>query len=359
MAAMYTQKSLLELIWKETLSDYVTAVAWSSQGNTIAVSSGSGEIRLLQNFVSHSLKPPTNYSIDCLEFSHDGKFLAASGQLGSVTIWKIRKSGAQVVETLEHSSIWIDQLAWSPASNHLAFSLNKAIQIWDATTHKSLATLRLNSTPQDIKWSADGRYLAIALKDSVQIWDSQVWDKPAYVWELMASSLAIAWSSDSRYLASAQIDRSVGILMWQRIQSLGEAPIAETDLPILLAGFPGKVRRLVWSAPITESEPPLLAVAANENIALWMESDDATVGWESWLLDAHNENVLDLDFQPKALLLASVSQDGWICLWENAQALVQILEGAGGFSCLAWDAKGHQLAAGGQQGELLIWAMAK
>lgn len=40
-------KSILELSAKETLSDYITAIAWSPMGNTVAAASGSGEVRLL------------------------------------------------------------------------------------------------------------------------------------------------------------------------------------------------------------------------------------------------------------------------------------------------------------------------
>lgn len=48
--------------------------------------------------------------------------------------------------------------------------------------------------------------------------------------------------------------------------------------------------------------------------------------------------------------------DGQVCLWQKAKRLAQVLHGAtDGFSCLAWHPQGQQLAAGGQQGELLIW----
>jgi WD40 repeat protein len=67
---------------------------------------------------------------------------------------------------------------------------------------------------------------------------------------------------------------------------------------------------------------------------------------------------LDVAFQPKTGLLASLSNDGWLILWQLAIEAEQILEGvAKGFSCLAWHPSGQWLAAGGQQGELLIWSL--
>lgn len=75
------------------------------------------------------------------------------------------------------------------------------------------------------------------------------------------------------------------------------------------------------------------------------------------MLDLHSGNVLDVAFQPKSGLLASLSDDGSIILWQAALEAAQVLEGAeGGFSCLAWHPSGRHLAAGGQQGELFVWS---
>jgi len=81
-------------------------------------------------------------------------------------------------------------------------------------------------------------------------------------------------------------------------------------------------------------------------------------GWQSWLLDLHQGTVLDVAFQPQTCLLASLSDRGWILLWQAAVEPVQILEGATeGFSCMAWHPTGEYLAAGGQRGEVLVWTL--
>jgi len=71
-----TLQSILELSAKEVLSDYVTAIAWSPVGNTLAAASGAGEVYLLNKGVGASLCQPTGQSIDALAFSFDGKWLA-------------------------------------------------------------------------------------------------------------------------------------------------------------------------------------------------------------------------------------------------------------------------------------------
>ncbi|MGB7442485.1 MAG: hypothetical protein WA919_15585, partial [Coleofasciculaceae cyanobacterium] len=105
---------------------------------------------------------------------------------------------------------------------------------------------------------------------------------------------------------------------------------------------------------------PLLAASSMEGIAAWKKGNDDQDGWDAHILDLHNSKVEALAFHPQNLLLASAADDGWLCLWTKAKQVGQILEGAPeGFSCLAWSQDGKQLAAGGQNGELIVWSESK
>ncbi len=354
-----TLKSILELSARATLSDYVMAIAWSPIGNTLAAASGAGEVYLLNKGVGASLCEPTGQSIDALAFSFDGKWLAAGGQDGNMTLWQMDGDTPKIADTLEYGS-WIDRLVWHPTCNHLAFNQGKTVQIWDADQSETVMTLPGIASSQDIRWSPDGRYLAIAIKSNVQIWNAHNWQECLYQWELLAPGSIIAWSADSAYLAVAMHDHSIGVLDWAKMQQqptdCDHLPsLMPSLMPTLMRGFPGKIRQLAW-ADLPADLPPMLAAATRELVTVWLKSSE---DWESWLLDLHNGNVMDLAFQPKQNLLASLSEDGWLILWEMATEAAQILEGAeAGFSCLAWHPHGQQLAAGGQQGELLIWSAA-
>ena len=127
-------------------------------------------------------------------------------------------------------------------------------------------------------------------------------------------------------------------------------------MPALLAGLPGKVRQLAWADIPDAKRSPILATATRDLVAMWILIPDE--GWQSWLLDLHQNTVLDVAFQPQTGLLASLSEDGWILLWQAAVEPAQVLEGAeDGFSCLTWHPTGEYLAAGGQQGEVLVWTL--
>lgn len=348
-------KSIVELSAKETLSDYVTAIAWSPVGNLLAVASGAGEVCLLKDFVGLSLCPPTGQSVDALAFSWDGKWLASGGQDGNITLWQMEPDVPKIADTLECGSTWVDRLDWNPTCNYLAFNRGKTVQIWDADRAEEVTRLVGVASPQDIRWSPDGKHLAIAVKSNIHIWNAHNWNERLYQWELASPASAIAWSSDAAYLASAIHDLSVGVLDWSKAQHLQREPFNEDELPALLCGFPGKVRKLAWAdLPPSADLPPILAVATRELVTMWMQSPQ---GWESWVLDLHGGKVLDVAFQPQSGLLASVSEDGWIILWQAALEATQILEGAEeGFSGLAWHPTGRHLAAGGQRGELLVWS---
>lgn len=338
-----------DLYVSQMLADYVTAIAWSPRGDLLAVSSAAGEVMLWQNDLSNSelplvpLQTSTGHSIDCLGFGND--VLAVGGQDG-LKIWHLDANiTAQLAYTIENQSAWVDQLAWSPTKQQLAFSLGRKVQIWDATTQAIAATLDFEaSSILGIDWSPDGKYLAIAGYQGAKIWESQDWHEDPYIFNLPSASVAIAWSPDGKYFALGNLDRTIAVFEWTNPN------------PWIMRGFPGKIRQLAWSTA-TVRGTPLLAASSIEGIAVWSKHTDDALGWENQVLQHHLGVIHAIAFQPNTLLLASAAEDGMLCLWKKAKQVVQVLEGAPqGFSCLAWHPQGQQLAAGGMNGELCIWA---
>ena len=174
-------KVLFRAHWLGSLSEYVTAVAWSPDG-LLAASSAAGEVVVWQDGNLVSLLPAGLVSIDCLAFSSDGKFLAAGGQDGKVRVWstiptlkKGRKQEQEVklIATLDNAPSWVDKLAWSPTCNHLAFSLGRYVQIWDADSQTVITTLPFaNSSVLDLAWRPNGESIAIAGNGGVKVWST-------------------------------------------------------------------------------------------------------------------------------------------------------------------------------------------
>ncbi|ARV60678.1 hypothetical protein BZZ01_20505 [Nostocales cyanobacterium HT-58-2] len=334
--------------YSETLSDYVTAIAWSPDGKTLTATSAAGEVVLWQNSDLTTLQNGTGESVDCVAFSKDGQFLAVGGQDGKVKIWREN----EFIATLENAPAWVDKLAWSPSSHLLAFSLGRYVQVWDADTQEIVVTLNFdNSSVLGIDWRCDGEYLAIGGYQGVKVWNCQNWDDEPYILNIPSVSLAIAWSPDGKFLASGNMDRTITVVESHQLCSGGEAQ------PWIMRGFPGKIRQLAWSEPATQQGAPLLACCSVDGIVVWEKQADDSLGWEATILTNHVDIIQAITFAPQSFLLASAAADGWICLWKEAKQVCQILTGvSSGFSCLAWHPQGHKLAAGGENGELFVWS---
>lgn len=327
-------------------ADYITSLNWSSTGEKLAVISAAGEVLIWENCEITHLQTTTGKSIDCVAFSADGKYLAMGGQDGKVKIWREN----QLIKTLENAPAWVDKLAWNHTNNLLAFSLGRYVQVWDAETEKIVVTLNFeNSSILGIDWRKDGKYLAIGGYQGLKIWNSEDWDDEPYILAMGTVSVAMAWSPNGKYLASGNMDRSVTVLEW------------ENPDPWVMRGFPGKIRQLAWSEITTATGAPLLAASSVEGVVVWEKSADESLGWEARILTNHVDIINAIAYAPQSLnqslMLASAGADGWLCLWNDNFEVSQILTGVRGcFSTLAWHPQGKFLAAGGEQGELLIWS---
>lgn len=340
-------QDLFKVLWHETLTDYVTAIAWSPDGAWLAASSAAGEVVRYEAKTGEAtvLQEAQGASVDALAISADGAFLAAGGQAGTVWIWQLDSDILTLVTTLEHPRAWIDRLQWNPRYPELAFSLGRYAQVWDATTQSVITTLNFESSSVlDLAWHSQGDRLSLSGNQSIKTWQRQDWDDDPTVRDIGGASGAIAWSPDGTYLASGNNDCSV--LVWEE----------GNPYPWQMQGFPGKVRQLAWFMPKTASDAPLLASISGEGVVVWTKDRDPSVGWNPQVLDMHQGMVRAIAFQPNTLLLASAAEDGWLCLWHKANRLAQILQGApAGFSCLSWNPAGGAIAAGGCRGELLVW----
>lgn len=354
---MLSIKPLVDITIDRSLSEYITALVWAPVGNRLAIASGAGEVALWQeDFQETILQTASGNSIDALGFSGDGQCLAAAGQAGEVMLWRLSTDSPELVETLTWGSVWIDRLQWHPHKPWLAYNCGRTVYVWDANQGEDLAALDLPATVQDLAWSPDGTHLAVSAQQRVYIWETARWISPRYEWELMAVSIALKWSPEGAYLASGNQDNSVGVLPWRKVSALKQSPDIPADLPALLGGFPGKIRQFAWADIPDAERSPILATATRDLVAMLTLIPGE--GWRSWLLELHGDTVLDVAFQPQTGLLASLSEDGWILLWQAAVEPAQVLEGAKeGFSCLSWHPTGEYLAAGGQQGEVLVWTL--
>lgn len=345
---MKTAKLQFTPQWHSALSDYVTTIAWSADG--LAAASAQGEVVLFDAAgVANVLCEADGQAINCLAWSSDDTSLAAGGQAGIVTVWDQQSSDRSPLLQTTHPGVWIDQLAWHPVQNILAYGVNTQVELWQVKLRKSIISLPFQaSSVLHLAWHPQGEFLAVSGHGGLKVWSQADWDAAPKDIPVPGASLYAAWSADGRYLGSGNLDRTLTVAEWN------------SPPPWLMQGFPGKVRQLAWSTPVTPSGSPLLAAACVEGVTVWERSSDAGSGWRSRVLQHHQDRVNAIAFQPQSLLLASASQDGQIALWQNGKSLSQTLKGfSQGVTCLSWNAAGDKLAAGGVNGELKVWRVAQ
>lgn len=336
---------ILELEYKTELQEYITALSWSKDGK-LAVSSAGGEVMIFTDKPQLILTANERQnSIDCLDFSPDSQYLAVGGQDGQVRIWEL--SSLQLIHTLNWGKQWLENLAWHPQQNHLAFSQGRYVQIWDIATQEIITTLPFeNSSVLDLAWNPNGELLAVGGNGGVKIWEANNWDDDPFYIETDAAALKIAWSKDGEYLAISSLDNIIFVWGGGNLE------------PWRLSGFRGKIRNLTWSQ-ISTGIAPILAISTMKNIIIWEKAQNEKQGWNASVLKSNNGVIQTLQFHPDNFLLVSGCNQGNLLLWENRENLRQHLkEIDGGFSCLKWNILGQKLATSSDRGEIAIFRKA-
>ena len=230
--------------------------------------------------------------------------------------------------------------------------MGRKVQVWDADQKTSVVNLDFdNSSPLSIDWRNDGKYLAIGGHRGVKVWNTQSWNDEPYILDIPSTSLAMAWSADGRYLASGNMDKTIAVVESELLLS-GDDPQAW-----IMHGFPGKIRDVAWSEVNSDTGSPLLACSSMDGIVLWEKQAGEDSDWEGAVLTNHAGIIQAIAFAPNSFLLASAASDGWLCLWQDAQEVSQIITGVSdGFTCMDWHPQGNKIAAGGENGELLIFS---
>ncbi len=112
------------------LQQAITALAWSPDGEFLAIASAGGELLLLdfRAGCEELLRGSRDSSLDVLDFSSDGQFLVAAGQSGELLLWELGGTGIRpmAMDPIPLGCGWIDTVAWQPRGLQLAVAANSA-----------------------------------------------------------------------------------------------------------------------------------------------------------------------------------------------------------------------------------------
>ncbi|OQR90005.1 hypothetical protein THRCLA_09472 [Thraustotheca clavata] len=281
-------------------------------------------------------------SVNCVRWSHSGKYLASGSDDHSVFIYEFKEGAPSAVPfgskqqpnkekwercaILKNHTMDVQDVAWSPDDRMLATcSIDNSILIWSmdqitpVMTHPIQHLTGHNGWVKGVAWDPVGKYLTSAGEDkSVIVWKVDTWEIEERIqtpFELCASSShfrRLSWSPDGSLICATHAHKSK--------QDVGA--LVERKSWVNEVNFVGH-RGVVTTARFN---PRLLAKKSTnkEFTCCALGGDDCTVS--IWLADVarplavvkdcFDASVTDLSWSHDGFTLFSSSLDGSICFFQ-------------------------------------------
>lgn len=325
--------------------DKVTDVAWSTDGRSIVSSSLDHEVRfwdvarLMKNYALGDHERPVKY----VSFSPDGQRIASGSADKTIRVWNLADRTAPLV--LQGHEQMVNSVAFSPDGRKLtSCSADRTVRVWNADgTGEPLVFRGHEGEVWDASFMADGRRIVSGSEDkTVRIWSADGETPPVILRQYQAKVTTVAIAPDGQRIASGSTDRTIRI---GRADGSGE--------PLILRGHVDSITGLCWS-------PDSRRIASG--------SDDWTVrvwngdGTGTPLVFKGHRSTSSIHptsaFRPDAQWIVSSSDDGSIRIWHSdgtGEAIV-LHAGDSWVNSAAWSPDGKQIAAGLENGTILVWS---
>ncbi|HEY3730517.1 MAG TPA: hypothetical protein VGL28_04575 [Steroidobacteraceae bacterium] len=278
------------------LDDFPVDVAWSGDGNTLAVAGGEGALLLLSTLAAP--EPPRTIGrhaggVLALAWQAGGQQLASSGQDGLVRLWDTRSLECkQLLQAKE----WSERLAFSDDGRLLAVASARSLHLFNQRGEPQHQFTEHAGVIAAIAWRPKSSEIAAVGNGGLQLHRPGL--KPqsrAFPWR--AAALTASWNPDGRMLAAGMQDG--GVHVWNiAASSAAELPAASGR--IIAAGWSGSGR--------------YLAAAAGSNLLIWEFGKAAQVS-RPLELQAHSERITAMALRPTGSTLVSAGRDRRLLLW--------------------------------------------
>jgi len=336
----------LSPIGRAILGDYVHRVAFVSDGTRFSACSVSGQVAVWE---TASLKPVCELkghqqSALVLAWHPKRKELATGGQDGLIRLWNTDTGEERAMLPLGAKSSWVEHLAWSPDGQFLAALAGKTLRIWSInptnTPQLAAEVPAYKTTISAVTWMPRGGGVLASAYGGAWLWKIGQ-EKPVRPFPYDGALLTIAVSPSGEYLASGNLDGSVHLFC------------TDSDQNWHMSGYPMKVTSVRF-----DHNGLNLFTASGPSLVAWnMKKFEGTGGR---LFKGHLGWIQEIACHPNHSLVATVGEDGLLCLWEpltTKPLLSQEVNKAGGLSCVAWGPNGQWLATGASDGGVSLFSV--
>jgi WD40 repeat protein len=278
-----------------------------------------------------------NDYVRSVAFSPDGELLAVGFLHGGVKMWEV-DSGLNTL-SLEGHMASVNSVAFSPDNQWLASgSRDKTIKLWDAESGRNVHTLHGHEGEvRAVAFSPDGSWLVSGSHDyTVRLWRVVTGREVQILGHHKLHVTATLFSHDGRLIFSSSVDKTVKV--WDALTG---------RLVRTLIGHLKGVESLALSP-----DGRLLASGGEDRLVkIW----DVATGRAIQTLPGHPNDVTSLAFSPDGKLLAAGSLGQSIRVWklETERVIRTVRFKEISYNSVAFSPKGQWLALGSR--DLQLW----
>ena len=343
--------------WNQSRDDAIQSIAFAAHGTSLACLAEDGTITLREldvqgnwaaKWTASISSNPSSDSRATIAFTPDAlQLVVASSDGPTIRFWRV--ADGQATDSIEASGQLAGLMALSADGELLAAvhsgNGGNSIGVWKLATGQLVKDFASKITAlTDLEFSPDCHWLGCCGGSGTAVFETTTFER--HLFFLSNAMFDLSFSPDSQLLAGGTHGAT---MLWDivtnREVALLRQPIAPED---------PAWSDFVYSVSVS-NDGKTLASASRRRLVLWNLGGAA----ERVLLKRFAAGVPAVVFSPQGDLLASVSQDRTVALWNAVTGeLVRNLTGLqGGVQCVTFSPDGSLLATGDWSGResIRIW----